>query len=172
MVKMLAASWLLLCACATTAALQTCVVPSQYKCSKGKASDAAAISEVFARCSQDSIIEFSAGVDYNVFSPIKATNLSNVIISLKGNWNLPQNVTTIQQLVAAASGSLTWFTLGGKNVQILGTPNVRTEDESSPATGRMKLTTYRSPRGGSNPTDRPGGILTLLAALVLPIDHI
>ncbi|KAH8903906.1 family 28 glycosyl hydrolase [Coniochaeta sp. PMI_546] len=124
MVKSLAASWLLFIA--TAAALQTCVVPSQYKCSKGKASDAAAISEVFARCSQDSIIEFSQGVDYNVFSPIKATNLSNVIISLKGNWNLPQNVTAIQQLVAAASGSLTWFTLGGKNVQILGTPNITT----------------------------------------------
>lgn len=123
MLKSLTASWLLLSA--TVAALQTCVVPSQNKCSKGKVSDAAAIAEVFARCSQDSIIEFSAGVEYNVFSPVKATNLSNVIISLKGNWNLPQNITAMQGLVAAAGGSLTWFTFAGKNVQILGTPNVR-----------------------------------------------
>jgi len=122
MIKPLAAGLLLLSA--TAAALQTCVVPSQYKCSKGVASDADAIAEVFARCSQDSIIEFSQGVDYNVFSPVKATNLSNVIISLKGNWNLPQNITAMQSLVAAAGGSLTWFTFGGKDVQILGTPNV------------------------------------------------
>ncbi|KAB5533598.1 family 28 glycosyl hydrolase [Coniochaeta sp. 2T2.1] len=110
----------------TASALQTCVVPSQFKCSKGLASDSAAISEVLARCSQDSIIEFSEGVEYNVFSPIKATNLSNVVISLKGNWNLPQNVTAVQELVAAAGGSLTWYTLGGKNVQILGTENITT----------------------------------------------
>jgi hypothetical protein len=122
MFKSLTAAWLLV---STATALQTCVVPSQYKCSKGKASDAGAIAEVFARCSHDSIIEFSEGVDYNVFSPITAKNLSNVVISVKGNWNLPQNITAVQQLVAAASGSLTWFTLAGKNVQILGTPNVR-----------------------------------------------
>lgn len=166
MVKSLVAGWLLLSA--TASALQTCVVPSQYKCSKEKASDAAAISEVFARCSQDSIIEFSQGVDYNVFSPIKATNLSNVIISLKGNWNLPQNVSAVQQLVAAAGGSLTWFTLGGKNVQILGTPNVRAEELCQ----EKELMTCRSPPAGSNLTDKPGGISTLRAALVLPIDPI
>jgi hypothetical protein len=126
MVKFLTAGWLLLSALSSAAtALTTCVVPKS-KCTKPDASDAKVIADIFAKCSQDSVIEFSEGVDYNVFSPVKATNLSNVIISLKGNWNLPQNISAMQALVAKAGGSLTWFTIGGKNVQILGTPNVRT----------------------------------------------
>jgi len=168
MVKSLAAGWLLL---STAAALQTCVVPSQYNCSKGKASDAAAIAEVFARCSQNSIIEFSEGVDYNVFSPITAKNLSNVVISLKGNWDLPQNVSAVQELVAAAGGSLTWLTLAGKNVQILGTPNVR-------STARVifrcpsGLTRSRSPPGGLSLMGRLGGISMPLVPPVHLTGHI
>lgn len=123
--KALAASGLLLSGAAS--ALQTCIVPTMCTCSGSEMSDAAVLSDVFARCSQDSIIEFAEGVDYNVFSPLVATNLSNVVISLKGNWNLPQNVSAVQELVAAANGSLTWFTFAGNNVSIIGTPNVRPE---------------------------------------------
>lgn len=155
-VKTLAASVLLWSAAAS--ALRTCVVPAMCKCSGGDVSDAAVISDVFARCSQDSIIEFSESVDYNVFSPIEATNLSNVVISLKGNWNLPQNVSAIQELVAAANGSLTWFTLGGNNVSILGTPNVRLDEKRTPASmAGEQADGLRSPLAGSNLMDKPGG---------------
>lgn len=102
----------------------TCVVASQYKSSNGTASDAAAIAAAFTDCSTNAIIEFSEGVDYNVFEPVKATSLSNVTIVLKGNLNLPQNISYVQSLVSAAGGSLYWFQLKGTNVQLLGTPDV------------------------------------------------
>lgn len=102
----------------------TCVVPSNYESSNGVASDADAIAAAFAECSENAMIEFSEGVDYNVFEPVVATNLSNVVISLKGNWNLPQNISYIQSLVDASGGSLYWFSFKGTNIQFVGTPNV------------------------------------------------
>ncbi|ROW07294.1 hypothetical protein VMCG_03698 [Cytospora schulzeri] len=104
----------------------TCVVPSNYETSSGTASDSDAIAAAFAECSENAIIEFSEGVDYNVFEPIKVTNLSNVVISLKGNWNLPQNISYVQDLVDASGGTLYWFTFKGSNIQFVGTPNITT----------------------------------------------
>ncbi|KAH8891176.1 exo-polygalacturonase [Thozetella sp. PMI_491] len=106
--------------------LTKCIVPSQYKCSNGKASDSPAISDTFARCSKDSEIIFSAGVEYNVFSPIKQSNFSNVVIRQLGNLNLPQNITYVQGIVAAAGGSLTWFDVKGTDLSWIGTSNVTT----------------------------------------------
>lgn len=102
-----------------------CIVPSEYKSSKGKASDSPAINEVFARCATDSEIIFSEGVEYNVFSPLKAANLSNVVVRHLGNLNLPQNITYMQDLTAAAGGSLKWFDIRGTNVSWIGTDDVR-----------------------------------------------
>lgn len=121
----LASLLLLSSLCSSGLALTTCVVPSRYKCSNGTASDADAIASAFAKCSKDAVIEFKEGVDYNVFAPIKATNLSNVVISLKGNWNLPQDISAVQRYVNAAGGSLSWFEFAGDNVQLIGTPKVR-----------------------------------------------
>lgn len=114
--------------CSGSFALKTCVVPSKSKCSNGTISDAPAIAKAFAECSKDAVIEFQEGVDYNVFAPIKATNLSNVVISLKGNWNLPQDIPAVQSYVADTGGSLHWFQFEGENVQLLGTPDVSSEN--------------------------------------------
>ena len=103
---------------------KTCVVPSNYASSDGTASDMPAITKAFAECSKDAVIEFPMGVEYNVFEPLVANNLSNVVIDMKGNWNLPQNVTFIQSLVNASDGTLYWLQLGGKDVTYLGTSNV------------------------------------------------
>lgn len=102
----------------------TCVVSSNYESSGVVASDADAIAAAFAECSENAIIEFSEGVEYNVFEPVAATNLSNVVISLKGNWNLPQNISYVQGLVDANGGTLYWFSFKGTNIQFVGTPNV------------------------------------------------
>ncbi|KUI72239.1 Exopolygalacturonase C [Cytospora mali] len=101
----------------------TCVVPSNYESSNGTASDSEAIAAAFAECSENATIEFSEGVNYNVFEPVSATNLSNVVISLKGNWNLPQNISYVQNLVSARGGTLYWFSFKGTNIQFVGTPN-------------------------------------------------
>lgn len=71
---------------------QKCVVPS----SNDASDDSSAIASAFAQCSSDSIIEFSAGVNYNVFKPIKATNLSNVELAVNGNLHLPQDIASVR----------------------------------------------------------------------------
>ncbi|KAH8703608.1 pectin lyase fold/virulence factor [Talaromyces proteolyticus] len=104
-----------------------CVVPSKHASSHGQADDSAAVTETFARCSLNSTIIFSEGVDYNIFTPISATNLSNVEIQVQGNLHLPQNITAIQTLVnATSSKSLTWFKFAGSYIDYVGSPNVTT----------------------------------------------
>lgn len=102
-----------------------CVIPSKYKSSHGKASDSPAIEEVFARCSENAEIIFSDGAEYNVFSPLKATNLTNVVVRHLGNLNLPQDISYMQNLTAVAGGSLKWFDIRGTNISWIGTEDVR-----------------------------------------------
>lgn len=104
---------------------KTCVVPSSYESSNGVADDSPAFASALAKCSSDSVITFNEGVEYNIFTPIVATNLSNVEIQVEGNLNLPQNISYIQTLVnATSSGTLYWFTFSGPNVEYIGTDNV------------------------------------------------
>jgi len=104
---------------------KTCVVSSGYVSSNGLADDSPAIASALASCSKDSVIVFSEGVEYNVFTPIVATNLSNVEIQMEGNLNLPQNISYVQTFVnATSSGTLYWFTISGPNVEYIGTSNV------------------------------------------------
>lgn len=107
---------------------KSCVIPSNYISSNGIADDSAAIARAFADCSKDAVIEFGEGVDYNVFQPIRATNLSNVAIHMRGNLHLPQNITAIQALVNATSNTyataLYWFTFAGPYIDYVSTDNV------------------------------------------------
>ena len=75
---------------------KTCTILSQYTSSNGTADDSEAIAQAFVDCSSDAVITFSEGVDYNVFEPIVATNLSNVEIRVEGNLHLPQNISYVQ----------------------------------------------------------------------------
>ncbi|KAJ5917751.1 exopolygalacturonase C [Penicillium verhagenii] len=102
-----------------------CVIPS----SNGTANDSPAVLQAFAKCSSDSVIVFQEGVDYNIFTPIAATNLSNVEIQMKGNLHLPQNISTVQSIVNGTSSTLYadgayWFTLAGPKIDYTGSSNV------------------------------------------------
>lgn len=101
---------------------QQCVVPSKYQASNGMADDSAAVSQAFAQCATDSVIIFEEGVNYNIFQPITATNLSNVKIRMHGNLHLPQNITAVQNIVS--DGTSTWFTLEGPKVDWIGPEDV------------------------------------------------
>ena len=79
-----------------SARCHTCVVASLWTSSNGTADDSPAIQQALASCSQNGIIQFTLGTDYNVLTPIVATNLSNVEISMLGNLHLPRNITRIQ----------------------------------------------------------------------------
>ncbi|KAF1351290.1 hypothetical protein BDV97DRAFT_271273, partial [Delphinella strobiligena] len=58
--------------------------------------DSPAVAKALADCATNGIVQFKLGIDYNILSPISATNLSNVDISMLGNLHLPQNITAIQ----------------------------------------------------------------------------
>lgn len=71
---------------------KTCTVQS----SNGQSDDSPAIVKALAECAEDSVITFSEGIDYNVFNPVNASNLSNVTINMQGNLHLSQNITHMQ----------------------------------------------------------------------------
>lgn len=101
-----------------------CVIPSQYRSSHGTADDTPAIARAFAQCATDSTIIFQHGVNYNLFTPLSATNLSNVEIRMHGNLHLPQDIPTVQAIVA--SGHPTWITLSGPRIDWTGSPDPQT----------------------------------------------
>jgi hypothetical protein len=112
----------------TVPRLKTCIVPSNYISSNGTADDSEAVACAFASCSRDAVIVFSEGVDYNIFQPVTATNLSNVGIHMRGNLHLPQNITAIQGLVNETSDTyataLYWFKFAGPDIDYVSTDNV------------------------------------------------
>lgn len=75
---------------------KTCIVASKYASSNGIDDDSPAVAKAFADCATNGVVQFKLGVDYTILSPIRATNLSNVDISMLGNLHLPQNITAIQ----------------------------------------------------------------------------
>ena len=99
-----------------------CVVPSKYAASNATADDSPAISAAFKQCSDHGTVTFSEGINYNVFTPLVATDLDQVIIKMNGNLHLPQNITYMQELynqttVNSDSDNLYWFTLSGTGIQ-------------------------------------------------------
>ncbi|KAK1989838.1 family 28 glycosyl hydrolase [Colletotrichum falcatum] len=111
---------LVFCLAASEAAClpRRCIVAT----SRDTTSDAAAIADAFAKCASDAEIVFPAGAEYRAYEPVVATKLSNVVITLDGNLSLPRDIPALQKLVEVKGGSLTWFRLGGTNVQWIGSP--------------------------------------------------
>ncbi|KAF2767678.1 pectin lyase-like protein [Teratosphaeria nubilosa] len=106
-----------------------CIIQSQYAASNGASDDSPAIAAAFTKCARNATITFVEGTDYNVFTPIKATNLSNVRIEVFGNLHLPQNITYIQALFnsttyASGSTNLFWFALAGSGINYIGSANI------------------------------------------------
>lgn len=110
---------------AGTTRTRRCVVRSSH----GTADDSPAVARAFAQCSSDSVIVFQEGVDYNIFQPISATNLSNVEIRMNGNLHLPKDIAKIQRIVNGTDSSLYsdgkyWFSLAGPRIDYIGSANV------------------------------------------------
>ncbi|TDZ53320.1 putative exopolygalacturonase C [Colletotrichum trifolii] len=99
---------------------QCVVVPSE-----GTQSDSPAVAEAFRNCGSNGEIVFSAGTEYKIYEPIVATNLTNVVINVQGNLTLPQDIPAVQSLVEAKGGTLSWFQIGGSNVQWVGSEDIQ-----------------------------------------------
>lgn len=103
---------------------KTCTIPSKYKSSNGTADDSPAIASAFAECKTGGTIVFEEGVDYNVFTPILAQNLTDVSVSMNGNLHLPQDIESTRALILASSTTIFWFDLKGSNVHYTGSENI------------------------------------------------
>lgn len=114
--------------CATVAVAQcpahypakTCTIPSCYASTNGTGDDSPAIASAFAECADGGTVVFSEGVDYNVFTPVSAMNLSDTTIQMYGNMHLPQNISAVQELFnetayTSVSSDLFWFAFSGKH---------------------------------------------------------
>jgi polygalacturonase len=102
-----------------------CVIPA----SNSTSDDSATVNSVFSQCATDSVIVFKEGVNYNIFKPISATNLSNVEIQMKGNLHLPQSIAEVQRIVNGTNRPLYsngqyWFTFSGPRIDYTGSSNV------------------------------------------------
>ncbi|KAF2668598.1 putative exopolygalacturonase C [Microthyrium microscopicum] len=93
-----------------------CVVES----SNGKSDDSPAIKAAFTKCASNGVIEFKAGVDYNVWTPI-THKLNNVDIRVNGNLHLPNSIIKVLQITNGRK--VTWFQFSGANVHWIGSSN-------------------------------------------------
>lgn len=59
-------------------------------------------------------------MDYNVFTPISANNLTDVSILVNGNLHLPQDIETTRKLILASSATIYWFDFKGSNIRYTG----------------------------------------------------
>lgn len=112
----------LLSTCTAIPSQKECTIPSNYDSSNGTADDSPAISTALAKCSHNSTIIFTEGTNYNIFQPIRATNLTNVHIRMDGTLHLPQNISAVQENVKA--GTSYWITLEGSEIEYTGSENI------------------------------------------------
>lgn len=100
---------------------KTCTVKS----SNGTADDSPAIASALAQCSSGGTVLFEHGVDYNVYTPVEATNLTDVTMQMYGNLHLPQNVTYMQEYFnSTGESSIYWFTFEGPGLHYEGTSDI------------------------------------------------
>ncbi|KAK7449316.1 hypothetical protein VKT23_013459 [Stygiomarasmius scandens] len=67
-------------------------------------------------------ILFKRGVTYNIFTPVVFPKLVNVEVRIEGNLTLPDDISTVQDIVASSSFSGAWFSFtSGTNVTLSGT---------------------------------------------------
>ncbi|KAF8752871.1 glycosyl hydrolase 28 family [Rhizoctonia solani] len=73
---------------------KTCVVKHTKN-----SDDTPAILDAFSKCQKDGNVVFSKGVTYNAWTPFAVYNLSNVIVNIDGNIDLPKQVSVVQQKI-------------------------------------------------------------------------
>ncbi|KAF6749325.1 pectin lyase-like protein [Ephemerocybe angulata] len=72
----------------------------------------------------NSTILFKQGVHYNIWTPIKFPVLNNVEIRIEGNLSYPEDMATVQAIVASSTFPGHWFTFtGGDKVSLIGSTN-------------------------------------------------
>jgi Glycosyl hydrolases family 28 len=118
-------SWILVVwqFCASTGLAQTITRTCIVEHVNVNSDDSPAFESALERCSSNAIVQFSAGVNYNIWTPIKA-KLSNVEIRVDGNLSLPKRIDEVQRIVQ--DGEKTWFAFTGSKVHWIGSQNPQT----------------------------------------------
>ncbi|KAK7051487.1 hypothetical protein VNI00_004461 [Paramarasmius palmivorus] len=99
-----------------TAAWKTFVVPH----TPGQ-DDTPALVAGLANYTSDSTILFEKGKTYNILTPVTFPTLKNVEVRIEGNITLPDDIATVQAIVASSDFPGHWFFFsGGTNVTLRG----------------------------------------------------
>ncbi|KAH6675470.1 putative extracellular exo-polygalacturonase [Halenospora varia] len=94
-----------------------CVIPAPNNVNTD---DSLIIEYVLRDCNRDSVIEFTSGASYNLYSPISATNLTNVALRMPASLHLTQNITRIQAVVMQANRTdFAWIELAGPGIDFI-----------------------------------------------------
>lgn len=106
---------------AATPCIKTCIAPKNRTVIGGD--DSPGITQTINDCGANSRVVFQEGVTYNLFTPWKFTNLSNIELVFLGNLTLSDNITYVQSVVNNAKifpGQ--WIQIRGANVTFTGNP--------------------------------------------------
>ncbi|ESK92387.1 glycoside hydrolase family 28 protein [Moniliophthora roreri MCA 2997] len=83
--------------------------------------DTPALVSGLANYTSDSTILFEKGKTYNILTPVTFPTLTNVEVRIEGNITLPDDMPTVQAIVASSDFSGHWFFFnGGTNVTLRG----------------------------------------------------
>uniref|UniRef100_A0A0W0FJ81 galacturonan 1,4-alpha-galacturonidase n=1 Tax=Moniliophthora roreri TaxID=221103 RepID=A0A0W0FJ81_MONRR len=83
--------------------------------------DTPALLSGLANYTSDSTILFEKGKTYNILTPVTFPTLTNVEVRIEGNITLPDDMPTVQAIVASSDFSGHWFFFnGGTNVTLRG----------------------------------------------------
>ncbi len=99
--------------------IKTCIMPKNTTVPGGD--DSPGILAAIAACGPHSRLVFQKGVTYNIYTPWKFTNLTNVELVFEGNLTLSDNVTDVQSVVRNSKiypGQ--WIQIRGENVSLTG----------------------------------------------------
>ncbi|KAG8732497.1 hypothetical protein FRC10_000888 [Ceratobasidium sp. 414] len=99
---------------------KTCVVKHTKN-----ADDSPAILDAFSKCQKNGNVVFSKGVTYNAWTPFAVFNLSNVVVNIDGNIDLPKQVSVVQQKINSTANppsnyATPWIYIHGDHVQLIG----------------------------------------------------
>lgn len=85
------------------------------------ADDVPGLTTALANFTEDATILFDKGTTYNIWTPLIFPELTNVEVLIEGNLTYPEDIPTIQAIVASDNFPGTWFTFtGGDNVTLRG----------------------------------------------------
>ncbi len=97
--------------------IKACIMP---KNTSSGGDDSPGIVWAIKACGENARVVFEGGVTYNLFTPWKLSNLSNIEFVFDGNLTLSDKVADVQRAVSSRTYPGHWIQIGGDSVTFTG----------------------------------------------------